>query len=102
MKDLINEKLYEVLNPRGSLLPVTSNPLSKRLSDLKGKKVYFVDLGKPESDTVFDALEKYLPEFAMEAHFIRRKKEKTYFMDEPDLWAEIEKEADAFIFGVFD
>jgi hypothetical protein len=102
MQDSMTEELYEVLNPRGTLLPVTQHPLSQRFSDLRGKKIYFVDLGKPESDTVFDALEKYLPEFATEAQFIRRKKEKTYFMDEPELWIKIEKDADAFIFGVFD
>jgi hypothetical protein len=47
-------------------------------------------------------LGKYLNEFVPDGKFIRRKKKFTYSMDEPELWLEIEKNADALIFGVFD
>lgn len=94
--------LFEVLNPIAIQPPIQLTPLSPRLSELDNKKIYFVDLGKPESDAAFDALEKYLLEFAPHTKFIRRKKKLTYFSNEPDLWTEIEREADGLIFGIFD
>jgi hypothetical protein len=97
----VNE-VYEALNPKGIQLPVQLFPLTPRLPDLKNKTIYFVDLGKPASDTAFDALEKYLSETIPEAKFVRRQKKLTYFADEPDLWNEIIEKADAFIFGIYD
>ena len=94
--------VYDALNPKGFKLPIRLSSLSPRLTDLHDKKIYFVDLGKPGSDTAFDALEKYLSESMPEARFIRRRKKLTYFADEPDLWAEVAEKADAFIFGVYD
>jgi hypothetical protein len=94
--------LYEVLNPRGMQVPTQLIPLAPRLRDFKDKRIYFVDLGKPGSDTAFDALEHYLTEAIPAAKFIRKRKKLTYFVDEPELWADIQKNADALIFGVFD
>jgi len=94
--------VYDALNPKGIKLPVRLFPLSPRLADLDHKTIYMVDLGKPGSDTAFDALEKYCSELMPEAKFVRKKKKLTYFADEPDLWAEVKEKADAFIFGVYD
>jgi hypothetical protein len=99
---MITDRFYEVLNPRGMQVPTQLIPLAHRLRDFKDKRIYFVDLGKPESDTAFDALEQYLTEAIPAAKFIRRRKKLTYFVNEPDLWDDIQKNADALIFGIFD
>jgi len=70
MKEQEEDSLYEVLNPRGTQLPINLTPLTPRLPNLKSKKVYFVDFGKPESDTAYDALKKYLNEFVPDRKFI--------------------------------
>jgi|OpeIllAssembly_1097287.scaffolds.fasta_scaffold2696902_1 hypothetical protein len=96
------DRLYEVLNPRGTQTPTQLSPLSPRLQDFKDKKIYLVDLGKPESDTAFDALEQYLTEAIPASKIIRKRKKLTYFVNEPDLWDDIQKNANALVFGVFD
>ena len=95
-------ELYEVLNPRGVILSKQVSPMSARLEDLKGKTIYYVDVGKPESDVLFDALEQQLPLVSPETRFIRRRKKMSYLTDEHELWEDIEKNADAFIIGAFD
>ena len=97
-----NDSLCAALNPRGLEVPTQLVPLSPRLKNFDNKQIYFVDLGKPESDTAFDALELYLTKAAPTAKFVRKRKDLTYFVNEPELWADIEKNADAMIFGVFD
>jgi len=94
--------MYEVLNPRGIELLKEGSPLNERPSDLTGKKVYLIDVGKPQSDDAFDAAEEYLTEHVPQAKVIRRRKKTDYFHDEPELWAEVQKNADVFILGSFD
>lgn len=95
-------EIFTVLNPRGIEQPREVTSLSPRLPDLKGKTVFIVDMGKQQSDIVFDALEEYLPVLSPEAKFVRRQKKRSYFEEEPELWHEIEQHADAFIIGAFD
>jgi hypothetical protein len=94
--------MYEVLNPRGIELLKEGAPLSERPSDLTDKKVYLIDVGKPQSDDAFDAAEEYLTEHVPQTKVIRRRKKTNYFTDEPELWAEVQENADAFIIGSFD
>jgi len=94
--------VFEVLNPRGVELLKGGTRLNDRLSDLKDKKIYLIDVGKPQSDDVFDAAEKYLLEHVPQAKVIRTRKKSDYFKDEPELWDETQKSADAFILGSFD
>ncbi len=93
---------FQVLNPRGLELLKEGTPLSERPSDLKGKKIYLIDVGKPQSDDAFDAAEEYLKEKLPQSKIIKRKKKTDYFSDEPALWDEVSKNADAFILGSFD
>ena len=44
--------IYEVLNPRGVELLKEGTPLNDRLSDLTDKKVYLIDVGKQESNSI--------------------------------------------------
>ena len=94
--------VFEVLNPRGVELLKDGTTLNERLSDLKDKKIYLIDVGKPQSDDAFDAAEEYLAEHVPQAKVIRTRKKSDYFKDEPELWDEAQKNADAFILGSFD
>ena len=97
-----NNGNYEVLNPRGVEIVKENARLSGRLSDLKGKVVHLVDIGKSQSDELFEELERYLRELAPDTKFVQKRKKTTFFDDEPDLWDDVEKNADAFILGAFD
>jgi hypothetical protein len=94
--------MYEVLNPRGIELLKEGTPLNDRLSELADKKIYLIDVGKPQSDDPFDAAEEYLAEHLSQAKVIRTRKKADYFQDEPELWDEVKNNADAFILGSFD
>lgn len=94
--------MYEVLNPRGLELLKEGTALSERLADLTGKKIYLIDVGKPQSDDAFDAAEEYLKTQVPQTTVVRRRKTTDYFSDEPELWDEVAKNADAFILGSFD
>jgi hypothetical protein len=94
--------IFEVLNPRGVELLKDGTPLNNRLTNLKDKKIYLIDVGKPQSDDVFDAAEQYLAENVPQAKLIRTRKKHDYFQDEPELWDEVQKNADVFILGSFD
>lgn len=97
-----DEGKFEVLNPRGVEIRKESSPLNARLSDLAGKNIYLVDVGKPQSDCVFDAVEEYLFEHVPQAKIVRTRKKSDYFNNEPALWDEVQNNADAFILGSFD
>ena len=94
--------VFEVLNPRGVELLKDGTPLNERLSDLKDKKIYLIDVGKPQSDDPFDAAEEYLAEQVPQAKVTRTRKKSDYFQNEPELWSETQQNADAFILGSFD
>lgn len=100
--DTNSSEICAVLNPRGIEQAREVTSLSPRLPDFKGKTIFIVDMGKQQSDIVFDALEEFLPALAPEAKFVRRQKTLSYFEDEPELWHEIEQHGDAFIIGAFD
>ena len=97
-----DEGKYEVLNPRGVEIPKESSALNTRLSDLTDKNIYLIDVGKPQSDDVFDAVEEYLLEHVPQAKIVRTRKKSDYFNNEPALWDEVQNNADAFILGSFD
>ena len=94
--------IYEVLNPRGVEILKEGTPLNDRLSDLTEKKIYLIDVGKPQSDDAFDAAAEYLADSVPKARVVRARKKSDYFKDEPELWDEVGKNADAFILGSFD
>lgn len=52
--------VFEVLNPRGSLMEMTLSTPSHRLSDLNNKVVGFYDNGKPGVVNFYTVLEELL------------------------------------------
>lgn len=89
-----------VLNPLGQPPPVYMSILAPRLTDLKGKTIYVVDVKFPASKIFFEELVKALKEKFPETNFVACEKEGTYFDDDPRLWAEIKEKADGMVMFV--
>jgi hypothetical protein len=96
---LKNETAYAVLNPSGLQRPVESIPLSDRLPELGGKVIYCISQYIGGADTFLEKVAKAIPEFAPGIKTVFRRKPAAYMTDDPELWDEIEAEADAVIYG---
>jgi hypothetical protein len=92
---------YTVLNPRGLPKPVERVAPSPRLSSLSGKTVYLVGqkgAGQRPLPQLTEALNKALPD----TKFVLVGKAGFFATEEPKLWDEVAKNADALIYGVGD
>lgn len=98
-----NEKLITVMNPavREELAPRVN--LIPRLTSLKGKTIYLVDMnyegidGTPVMGEVQAWFRKNMPDVKT----VLRIKKGNYIADDPELWKEIsDKKGDAVIMGV--
>ncbi len=78
-----------VLNPLGQPPAIKLEPMAPRLDTLKGKTIYVVDVKFPNSKVFAEELVKALQENFPGTNWIYREKIKTYFDDDPELWAEI-------------
>ncbi|CAN7730975.1 hypothetical protein LJR290_006269 [Variovorax sp. LjRoot290] len=90
---------YEVLSPAGEPNHRTVAAPQTRLSDLNGKVVFCISQVIGGADSFMKWMAEYLPAVApgVTAVFVRRQ--STYMSDEPELWARVESEADAVIYG---
>ncbi len=93
--------LCTVLDPRGQpTMLVKPQPLAPRLGTLEGKTVYLVDVGFGGG---WEFLEEAAGWFARNMPGVRtvlQRKKGIMFVDEPEMWAELKRNADAVIFGV--
>ncbi len=95
------EPVYKTLNPRGHMGEVTLAPLSPRSRDLNNKVVYLVTPKQDGShievalEKVGEALKKRFPTVKVVFKF----KPSSYPEDDPDLWNEMAKNANAFVYG---
>lgn len=93
--------LCTVLDPRGQpTAKVQPHALAPRLNTLKGKTVYFIDVGFGGG---WEFLEEAVGWFARnlpEVKTVLQRKKSIMFADEPAMWAEIKKDGDAVVFGV--
>jgi hypothetical protein len=78
-----------VLNPLGQPPPIKLEPMALRLDTLQGKTIYIVDVKFPNSKVFADELVRALKENFPGTNWVYREKAKTYFDDDPELWAEI-------------
>lgn len=95
----LQEPIYEVLDPSGEPhAPAYAVP-NARLDGLDGKVVFCISQVIGGADTFMQWMASNLERFApgVKAVFVRR--ETTYMTDEPALWARVEAEADAVIYG---
>ena len=93
--------LCTVLDPRGQpTMLVKPQPLAPRLDTLDGKTVYLVDVGFGGG---WEFLEEAAAWFARNmpgVQTVLQRKKGIMFVDEPEMWAELKRNADAVIFGV--
>jgi len=89
-----------VLNPLGQPPAIELVPLAPRISDLKGKTIYIVDIGFSATHQLLTELQDLLTERYPDTTWIVRKKIGTYFNDDPELWTEIKEKGHGMIMGV--
>jgi hypothetical protein len=94
------EPKITVLNPLGQPPAIERVPMAPRISDLKGKTIYIVDIGFSATDQFLTELKDLLTERYPKTTWVVRKKIGTYFNDDPKLWAEIKEKGHGMIMGV--
>jgi hypothetical protein len=98
-KNAGKEMLYAALSPRGIKPKVKEMPLGPRVSNLTGKVVYCISQYVGGSDIFIRKVADILPQYAPGVRAEYRKKPSAYLTDDPELWDETVKEADAFVYG---
>ena len=93
------DHLFEVLNPSGLMREAVPAPLTARVPGLTGKVVYCVSQFVGGADVFLKRIADALPQYAREVKAVYRRKTTPYMTDEPGLWDEIIKEANAVIYG---
>jgi hypothetical protein len=95
--------LITVLNPAIESKMVDRIPLSPRLDTLEGKTLYMVDIGwgGPEAAySVFEEIQSWFAQNMPSVKTIIKRKSGPYSQDDPGLWKEIAKNANAAIVGI--
>jgi hypothetical protein len=90
---------YEVLNPRGFKPMVKVSPLCPRVPDLNHKVVYVIDSGIFGSYIFTEKIGGLLPVFFPHIKVEYRKTDSLFLTTDSEVWGEMKKNADAFIFG---
>jgi len=95
--------LITVLNPAITSKMVDRVPLSPRLDTLEGKTLYMVDIGwgGPEAAySVFEEIQSWFAKNIPSAKIVIKRKTGMYSTDDPALWKEIAKNANAAMIGI--
>ena len=93
------EMLFEASNPRGIKPEVKEIPLVPRVPNLADKVVYCISQTFGGADTFIQKVSDVLPQYTPGVRAEFRKKPAFYGTDDPELWEEVAREADAFIYG---
>ena len=97
------QPLITVLNPAIENKMVDRMPLSPRLDTLDGKTIYLVDInwGGPEAAySVFEEIQSWFAQNIPSVKIVIKRKTGMYTTDDPGLWKEIAKNANAAIIGI--
>ena len=93
--------LTTVLDPRGQPTAVIQpKPLAPRLDAIQGKTIYLVDVGFGGG---WEFLEEAVGWFSHNLPSVKTvllHKKGIMFVDEPEMWADMRRKADAVILGV--
>lgn len=99
--EMNREGIYAVLDPRGIWPRIERIPLSPRLSTLEGKRIYLINSWG--SGTGFEAfflkIEKELRARHPGVAVTIKGRNTGYSQDDPELWQEMQSNADAFIYA---
>jgi len=88
-----------VLDPSGIKRETTIIPLAPRISDLTDKVVYCISQYVGGADIFLKKVADALPQYIHGVKAIYKRKPSAYSTDDPELWDEITKQADAVIYG---
>jgi hypothetical protein len=99
-REVTEEPKVMVLNPLGQPPAIERVPMAPRISDLRGKRIYIVDIGFSATHQLLTELQDLLEQRYPETTWLLRNKIGTYFNDDPKLWAEIKEEGHGMIMGV--
>lgn len=77
--------VYKCLNPAGFDTDIERYPLCQR-QPLDGKKVYLLDIGRPNSDVLISIARKYIKQRLPESELVYYCKENGYRYDESEQW----------------
>lgn len=94
------EPKVTVLNPLGQPPAIERVPMAPRISDLRGKTIYIVDIGFSGTHQLLTELQDLLKQRYPDTKWLLTNKIGTYFNDDPKLWAEIKEKGHAMIMGV--
>lgn len=94
------ESKVTVFNPLGQPPAIERVPMAPRISDLKGKTIYIVDIGFSATHQLLTELQDLLKEKYPNTTWVLRNKIGTYFNDDPKLWAEIKEKGHGMIMAV--
>jgi hypothetical protein len=96
------EPAYRALNPRAYLAGVKLTPLNSRPADLNDKVVYIIHAWPANVqsgfETVIDEVKTALAARFPRVKIVVKHKESAYSEDEPELWADAEKNANLFLY----
>jgi hypothetical protein len=99
---LAGEPVFQALNPRGNPPDIGLVPLSARLGDFNDKTVFVIHAWPQNVQSGFEPVVERLVA-GLKARYPRinivtRYKDSAYSEDEPDLWAQVKREAAAFVY----
>ena len=94
------EAKISVLSPLGQPPPLKLLQMAPRLDTLEGKTIYIVDVRYPETEPFFEEMVKLFTEKHPKTNWVLKKKNGTYFEDDPELWAEIKKKGDGMVIAI--
>jgi len=99
--DKNGEGIYSVLDPRGIWPRIERIPLSPRLSSLEGKRIYMINSWGSGSgfETFLSKVAGVLRERHPGAIVTIKGRNTGYSSDDPELWQEMQANADAFIYA---
>ncbi len=97
-----DEPTFQALNPRGQPPDVRLVPLSARVKDLDGKTVFVIHAWPANVPSGFEPvvvrLVSGLKAKYPRINIVTRHKDSAYSEDEPELWAQVQREAAAFVY----
>jgi hypothetical protein len=99
LADSGNSSIFVALNPCGIEKDVSPIPLALRIPDLNGKTIYCVSQFVGGADGFLQKIADLLPHYVPGLKTVFKHKESTYMSDDQPLWEEIQREADAVIYG---
>ena len=90
-----------VLNPLGTPPPVKLKAMAPRLNTLDGKTIYIVDDGFVGGDNLLlEIVDWFAKNYPATKTVFKRKAGDDFDREDPKLWAEIQKNANAVLIGM--